>query len=125
MIDENKLIKELCELGKSVEKHIKESEKNQGEAAIEFGLRNQLAMLHNVIKKVKEQPKTDKWILRSERLPEESGYYLVKRCNSLICKMPTEIYPDVLYFEKPKIWLESPRSFQIVEDCYVIEWHPI
>lgn len=43
----------------------------------EFALRNQLAMLHNVIGKIKKQPKLNEWIPCSERLPEDGKDVLV------------------------------------------------
>lgn len=77
MIDEKKLIKVLCELGKETEKQKKNAEKDPQQGMFEFALTNQLAMLNNVIEKVKEQPKIGEWIPCSERLPskEECSKY--------------------------------------------------
>lgn len=59
MIDENKLLEDLNELGKKTQKQLYTAEKNPNEAMFEFALRNQLAMLHNVIWEIKKQPKTN------------------------------------------------------------------
>ncbi len=71
MIDEKKLLSVLCELGKNTQQQIKAAERNPEEAMLEFALKNQLAMLHGVIGKIKEQYKIGEWIPCSERLPEE------------------------------------------------------
>ena len=77
MIDEKKLLEDLCELGKKTQKQLYTAEKNPNEAMFEFALRNQLAMLHNVIGKIKKQPKLNEWIPCSERLPEDGKDVLV------------------------------------------------
>lgn len=77
MIDEKKLIEALCKLGEETEKHKKTAEKDPQQGMFEFALSNQLAMPHNAIEKVKEQPKIGEWIPCSERLPETQNNILV------------------------------------------------
>ncbi len=70
MIDENKLIEELNKMGQEVERHLKSAEK-EGNVMFAFSIKNQLAMLRNVLNRVKHQSKMEKWIPCSERLPED------------------------------------------------------
>lgn len=56
MIDENKLIEELNKMGQEVERHLKSAEKEKN-VLFAFSIENQLAMLRNVINRVKKQPK--------------------------------------------------------------------
>ncbi len=86
MIDEKELLAVLCELGKNTQRQIKAAERNPEEAMLEFALKNQLAMLHGVIGKVKELPKIGEWIPCSVRLPN------VSRCMTTI-KYEMEVGP--------------------------------
>lgn len=83
------------------------------------------SFLEDVIDYFNSRSKIGKWIPCSEEMPEKNGYYLVSRCDSLVNQIPTEVYPAVLYFEKPKIWLYSPRSFNMIENYYVIAWQSL
>ncbi len=84
MIDEKKLLAILCELGKNTQQHVKAEERNSEETMLEFALKNQLAILHDVIGKIKEQPKIEDWIPCSERLPEPETVVLFTNKNGQV-----------------------------------------
>lgn len=75
MIDEKKLIDELIRKDQSLQEHLKH--KDNGNELFNFGLKSQLAMLKSIISCVAKQPKTDKWIPCSDRLPENKRTVLM------------------------------------------------
>ncbi len=91
MIDEKKLLEDLCEMGKKMQQHLYTAERNPNEAMLEFTLRNQLAMLYRVIEKVKEQPKLvsdrkDK-VNGMEKLMIEDGYFEGSYMPKALCSI--------------------------------------
>ncbi len=76
MIDEKKLIDELIRKDQSLQEHLKRAE-DDGNELFNFGLKSQLAMLKSIISCVAKQPKTDKWVPCSDRLPEDKRTVLM------------------------------------------------
>lgn len=104
MIDEKKLIEEIENTGFFI-----------------AGLRSGREMLRKylteyrkaIVKIINNQPKVDNWIPCSERLPEESGYYLATIENAK--------FPQILHYLKGyKRWRD-----EFSERKYVVAWQPL
>ena len=67
MIDEGKLIEELNELGIKCQSHA-----DGKDVSFDFAVKNQMAMLHNVLRRIKNQPKVGEWIPCKKAIPEDS-----------------------------------------------------
>lgn len=83
MINERELINELLNLGHDINKHLITAERGQ-EEMFAFAIKNQSAMLQNVIKRINAQPKVYVWIPCSERLPEDSKRILICQGNGYV-----------------------------------------
>ena len=116
MIDKNKLIEELNKMGQEVERHLKSAEK-EGNVMFAFSIKNQLAMLRNVLNCVKHQSKMEKWILCSEKSPKNDGFYLAT------------IDGEIAGEEKPFTGLAEFENGQWIDDeedykC-ILAWQPL
>lgn len=104
MIDEKKLIEEIENTGFFI-------------AGLRSGKRNVAKVFDGIQKSnceiINNQPKVDNWIPCSERLPEESGYYLATIENAK--------FPQILHYLKGyKRWRD-----EFSERKYVVAWQPL
>lgn len=122
MIDEEKLLGELIRLGQSTERQLEGAENNDEETFC-FSLKNQLAMLKNVIRRIRKQPKIGVWIPCSERLPEEPFGCLVTviDANPLTMEEFENILPYHVGYDGGQ-WNDSDGE-RIPFD--VIAWQPL
>ncbi len=118
MIDERKLLAELIELGVSVEKHMMDAEK-KGEETLGFCLKNQFAMLKNVISRIRKEPKVGGWIPCGERMLEKE--------ISVLCQwnkrngLDTEVYFSVFYVDDNEEWVGDSG----MPNGKVVAWQPL
>ena len=77
-----------------------------------------------------EPERTGKWILCSERLPEENGRYLVTRglnaCGSLWNRIYIANYSDLMGIKSVRIWWQGnvgKSDFERLDD--VLAWMPL
>lgn len=118
MIDERKLLAELIELGVSVEKHMMDAGK-KGEETLGFCLKNQLAMLKNVISRIRKEPKVGGWIPCGERMPEKEIPVLCQwnKRNGL----DTEVYFGILHIDGGDEWVADYG----IPNGEVVAWQPL
>lgn len=125
MIDEKKLIDELSKMKKNVIKHLNTANKNR-EATFAFLIENQLAMLNNILKCITNQPRVDKWVLCSKRLPEEPQKFTVeklifdRKIKSYIVMIYGAEVATTLYYEGAGKWCD-----EYGEIYSVVAWQPL
>ncbi len=118
MINEEKLLIELNDLGISVEKHMADADKN-AEETLGFSYKNQLAMLKNVIRRIRKQPKIGGWIPCSERMPKKEVPVLCQwhKRNEL----DTEVYYSILHVDDDGKWVADYG----MPNGEVVAWMPL
>ncbi len=118
MINEEKLLIELNDLGISVEKHMADADKN-AEETLGFSYKNQLAMLKNVIRRIRKQPKIGGWIPCSERMPE-TGIPLLCQWHKRN-ELDTEVYFSILHVDDDGKWVADYG----MPNGEVVAWMPL
>lgn len=89
-----------------------------------------VSWIDNVIEAIEDLPTASQWIPVSERLPENSGRYLVTRghnaCGALWNRVYIANYSDLMGIKNEKIWWQGnvgKSDFERLDD--VTAWKPL